>query len=239
MERIIQFSRSVLYRKYKFEISPEDEAEHMQIKAVLDSCNFGFQNFMWQNHSSIDAKEREALKLARIHFGVCWIWIRTTLAIEESAYDPYVAEFTEIVDLCETLVSCSPPFSFNVGYIAPLYFVACKCRDRILRRRAVDLLYQAAPRREMLYTAEQAYKVAVRIIQLEEAGMDPTSTMRLPEDCSRIHFAEISQVDPSRPGPGKPKNVVFFSKPDGVTGEWKVQREFMVSTDIEAEYCSL
>ena len=112
--------------------------------------------------------------------------------------------------------------------------VAIKCRDRRLRRRAVALLYQASPGREMLFTAEQAYRVAVRVIQLEEAGMDSSIT-KLPAECSRIHFADISQGDYAQPcsaDSARLLGITFCSKPDGLEGEWTRQTEYMVSTDI-------
>jgi hypothetical protein len=225
-----RFVASVMSRKYSFEILPEDEVKHAQIMALLDSLDFSIQNFLLQNYCSINPKEWEALALSRINFKTCWIIYRTILAIEESVFDRYTTEFTQIVDLCETLISHSPLFSFNIGYTASLYYVACKCRDRILRRRAVALLYQAAPRREVLYNAEQSYKIAVHTIQLEEAGMDPR-TMGLPPECSRIHSTKVSRGDPPRPGSRSLASVTFFSKPDGPRGEWKTQTEYMVSTN--------
>jgi hypothetical protein len=229
MQQSSRFIASVVSRKYNFEILPEDEVKHARIMAHLDSLHFSAQTFLLQIYPSVNTREREGLILSQIHFETWWLIYRTILAIEESVFDQYTTEFTRIVDSCETLISHSPSFSFNVGYTGSLYFVACKCRDRILRRRAVALLYQIAPRREVLYTAEQSYKIAVRTIQLEEAGMDP-GTMDVPPECSRIHSTDISHGDPARPGSGRLASVTFFSKPDGPRGNWKTQTEYMVST---------
>ena len=234
LERSLQFTSSVLSRKYRFEILPEDEAEQTRIKALINSCHLHLQMSVQRNCSAIDTKEQEALTLAQIHFNMGWICIRTALIVDQSAYDQYIVNFAAIIDLCETFVSFSVPFSFNIGYISALYFVAIKCRDRRLRRRAVALLYQASPGREMLFTAEQAYRVAVRVIQLEEAGMDSSIT-KLPAECSRIHFADISQDEPAQPGSAGSAGsaalvrVTFCSKPDGLEGEWMRQTEHMVS----------
>ena len=231
LERSFQFTSSVLSRKYSFELLPEDEAEQTRIKSLINSCYLCLQMCVQQNYSVMNTKEQEAVTLVHIYFNISWICIRTALIVDQSAYDQYIVKFTAIVDMCETLISFSVPFSFNTGYIYALYFVAIKCRDRRLRRRAVVLLYRASPGREILLTAEQAYRVAVRVIQLEEAGMDSSIT-KLPTESSRIHFVDISRdqsVQQGSVGSATQVSVTFCSKPDGLKGEWVRRTEYMVS----------
>ncbi|KAF1982122.1 hypothetical protein K402DRAFT_397855 [Aulographum hederae CBS 113979] len=68
-----------------------------------------------------------------------------------------------------------PKFSFELGLIAPIYFVAIKCRDPYTRRSALSLLHRADKRREGLVDATRAFKIASRVVELEEAHLRPAN----------------------------------------------------------------
>lgn len=64
----------------------------------------------------------------------------------------------------------SPVFSLDLGIVPPLFDVACRCRDPVIRRRAAWLLH-ASPRQEGIWSSTLAARVVERVIQIEEQGL--------------------------------------------------------------------
>ncbi len=60
-------------------------------------------------------------------------------------------------------------FSADLGIVPPLYVVATKSRDRILRRRAIDLLRSSA-RREGMWDSELVARIGMWVMGIEEEG---------------------------------------------------------------------
>ncbi|KAJ5757801.1 uncharacterized protein N7511_006495 [Penicillium nucicola] len=65
-------------------------------------------------------------------------------------------------------------FSLSLGIVTPLYLCATRCRESYVRHRAIDLML-SCQRREGLWDAELAGRVAKRVVQIEEnaAGIEP------------------------------------------------------------------
>ncbi|KAK3359990.1 hypothetical protein B0T25DRAFT_446507 [Lasiosphaeria hispida] len=64
-------------------------------------------------------------------------------------------------------------FSADLGIVPPLFVVATKCRDRDLRKQAIQLL-QSSPRREGMWDSELTARIALWIAEIEE-GVDGES----------------------------------------------------------------
>ncbi|CAK7263362.1 hypothetical protein SEPCBS119000_000432 [Sporothrix epigloea] len=60
-------------------------------------------------------------------------------------------------------------FSADLGIVPPLYVVATKSRDRVLRRRAIELLHSSA-RREGMWDSELAARIGMWVVNIEEEG---------------------------------------------------------------------
>lgn len=67
-----------------------------------------------------------------------------------------------------------PSFSADLGIVPPLYVVATKCRDPVLRRQAIRLLRSSA-RREGMWDSELTARIAMWIAEVEEEGVFPPS----------------------------------------------------------------
>ena len=93
-----------------------------------------------------------------------------------------------------------PTFSLSVGIITPLYVCVTRCRDPIIRRRALRLLHKCN-RKEGVWDSRLSARVAQRIVEIEEAGAIPaddepgdvpflvTSAVQIPES-SRVRELE-------------------------------------------------
>jgi hypothetical protein len=106
---------------------------------------------------------------------------------DECIWDELMSNWTEIIELAEEFVNCSMRedrsvwrslgerqkqviFDLDTGLIVPLYFVAGKCRDSRIRRKAIQLL-RASERQEGVSNSLMTAKVAERLVEIEEEGL--------------------------------------------------------------------
>ncbi|MCJ1325414.1 hypothetical protein MMC10_002077 [Thelotrema lepadinum] len=85
------------------------------------------------------------------------------------------------VDLSEDTSSSSPSFSLDSGINVHLYTVAYRCRDPVIRRRAIAML-RSANRHEGLWRSDLVAYVAERIVTLEEEGLTVRSCRDVPDE---------------------------------------------------------
>ncbi|OAA61118.1 Zn(2)-C6 fungal-type DNA-binding domain protein [Niveomyces insectorum RCEF 264] len=62
-------------------------------------------------------------------------------------------------------------FSADLGIVPPLYVVATKSRDRVIRRQAIQLLRSSA-RREGMWDSELTARIGMWVMEIEEEGLD-------------------------------------------------------------------
>lgn len=60
-----------------------------------------------------------------------------------------------------------PSFSADLGIVPPLFVVATKCRDPVIRRQAIQLL-KSSSRREGMWDSELAARIGIWIAEIEE-----------------------------------------------------------------------
>jgi len=77
-----------------------------------------------------------------------------------------------------------PSFSADLGIVPPLFVVATKCRDPVLRRQAIQLL-KSSSRREGMWDSELAARIGVWIVSIEEGEDIVTAVDSPPVDRSR------------------------------------------------------
>jgi hypothetical protein len=68
-----------------------------------------------------------------------------------------------------------PSFSADLGIVPPLFVVATKCRDPIIRRQAIQLMRSSA-RREGMWDSELAARIGIWIAGIEENDQDVPPT---------------------------------------------------------------
>ncbi|KAH8799749.1 hypothetical protein F5884DRAFT_811148 [Xylogone sp. PMI_703] len=128
------------------------------------------------------------VNILRLHHHTILVWLSVCLSVDGADLDLHTSNFEEIVRLCESLARDLPPkrnspgaattltpqtpgynkFSFGMGMIPSLYWVARECRDATIRERALDLLLKAPPR-ESLWDAHVFSKLAQRARAIEES----------------------------------------------------------------------
>ena len=148
-----------------------------------------------------------------------WIWLSCCTDPLEMEYDNHLDGFQQLVSMEEVLVNnwsatnmtatTELNFTHDMEFVAPTYFTTFRCRDPIVRRKALSLL-QKCKRREGLWDSEQCVAMAKRILAFEEAGLSGPLDHRYPPTKSRIHDA-VCGVDQ-----GPSFRATFFTLPDGL-----------------------
>ncbi|TVY39574.1 Transcriptional regulatory protein [Lachnellula occidentalis] len=106
------------------------------------------------------------------------ILLRRVPRDSEMVFDAALSDFQYIVRTCALLLSSqeqiqlplNPRFSFEFGVVAALHLVATKCRDPVVRREAVDLLW-SNPRQEGMWEGVICARIGLWILNSEEAGL--------------------------------------------------------------------
>ncbi|KAG8526874.1 uncharacterized protein KY384_008303 [Bacidia gigantensis] len=150
--------------------------------------------------NTLDARSMRGARLLQIShvFGLVSLLIQAP-ALVETNFDPYVSKFQRIIDLARLVLEPQKQevtdktfkieFVLDMQLVAPLYAVAHRCRDPVIRREAVYLL-KHRPWREGLWDSSLAAVTAEKIISLEEESLvSVTSCHDVPE------WARIRNVD--------------------------------------------
>jgi len=223
----MRFIEKARYKAAEFRIDVEDLIKQINLQAKLDEWYDQLNNLLeCMKYAGHQAKQ-QSLNILLIHYKVMYIWTRVCTTMSEMATDSYHAEFDELVRNAEQLVQPSLaltthlPLSFEMQFLAPVYYAALKCRHFAIRRRALKML-QLAPRWDGMWNAHWAYVTAKRIIQLEESHINEQG---LPDETSRIHGLPLPHEE-SLAHPGTVE-AEFHTKPFGLSGEWRVVTEYI------------
>lgn len=107
-----------------------------------------------------------------VHHRAALILLNTVNAEYEIAFNEHLADFEFIVDEVGDLLSNGSamcPRKIQIGMIPPLFLAATKCRDNLIRKRALTALHQV-PHYEHLWTSCTAHQIAQQVVWLEESG---------------------------------------------------------------------
>ncbi|KAI1309181.1 hypothetical protein F5Y03DRAFT_74134 [Xylaria venustula] len=126
-----------------------------------------------------------------MRYQICCVWVKTAYEFEETAYDQCLDNFRSMVSAAAMVESAdysakAVKFTFEMGFIPLLFFVAMKCRCLETRLLALSLMKRLSPARENLWEMATFFAAAKRIIEIEHGAT-------ITDDC---HLS----WDPSCPG---------------------------------------
>jgi len=125
-----------------------------------------------------------------------------------------------------------PSFSADLGIIPPLFVVATKCRERRIRRAAIELL-RSSPRREGMWDSELSARIGAYIAAVEE---EDDSAARLERSVSDA--ASLSSGTPGSPVSSQNGSVDAGAlRPLGPGGNarWGQRNDSVAGSGIEDE----
>ncbi len=149
---------------------------------LLERISFAFENNDAELANREEATECAVLWLAYL---VTYIKLSTSLDPDEITYDSYLPQFRAIIEHSEAVLgqiladenilsrndAASPPrklFTIEEKFIHPLYFTAFKCRDSLIRQRAIALMRVAG--KEGAWDGIVFARIAEHVKVLEEEG---------------------------------------------------------------------
>jgi hypothetical protein len=163
---------------------------------------------MW--HETRTPGERYIMAALLMHWHMCFVMLSACTSPLQSAFDNHYGDFAAIVENARSCLQLKAvienggrTYTLRTDVIEPLLFTATRCRDPMLRRRALHLLREA-PLGTGLWSLVAAPFVVEKMIALEEGdehySEDPTST-QAPSEEDRIHhvgFVNESVADGCR-----------------------------------------
>jgi hypothetical protein len=195
----------------------------MQLKRERDTYLQAFQR--WNTSfrpllaESLKDYNTKATRSAALALEIRWECLNATLRVNhflgEMDYDNVTDAFERVVSIGRELIACEeensdPKYSSQGALILSLYSVALKCRDRKIRRAAIELL-ETKPRRESVIDSTFQAKLARLQMEIEEFGIGENEV--IPEE-NRIRaiksFADLQ---------GRKGNMKYLKK-DKETGEF-------------------
>ncbi|KAF4290227.1 hypothetical protein CNMCM8686_001399 [Aspergillus fumigatus] len=177
--------------------------------------------------------------LLRIQHRTNQILASVALSRDELIYDQLDEDFRAIVSYAEDLIELNASldkdsvlsvFSLESGLVSSLGYTARKCRNPVLRRKAIRLLYRC-PRKEGLWGVQQYAVIARIIVQAEEAAVAHLPlAQRIPEDRHRVYTVHIQNRNCSS------CRLVLMYLPENGDGEWHCRvREVEFAAEVQAE----
>ncbi|KAL1843505.1 hypothetical protein VTJ49DRAFT_1376 [Mycothermus thermophilus] len=221
MDECLRFSKKT--RVAKLSTVPAEkmrEFERQQDYLLRKLARFNVAFSMYRSSLPLDSPP-DSVALLQVHALTTFIWVSTALSQHETVFDDYVETFSAIIPLATEFINslnARPPsgvtdarrfgtvFTFEMSIIAPLYFVAAKCRHPVIRRAALELLRRNPARRENLWRAGFMAVIAERTMRLEEKHLRPESRPHSrqpsPPELSGLFPdpATMAQQDPWGPG---------------------------------------
>lgn len=173
------------------------QADHrVQLERWLQTLNA----FLTDYSVKMGSKELRGAVVLKIHHITCRILLEATIYDHETGFDDLTDEFARIIALAETLTKIPsstpgsgtrPAYSFDMGILPPLYYTAVRCRDPIIRRKALALL-SASPRREGVWDSLVLAAIVRWVIGEEESDLDEVTCAEDIPRTVRIYMVERS-----------------------------------------------
>ncbi|OAA79509.1 hypothetical protein LEL_02995 [Akanthomyces lecanii RCEF 1005] len=177
-----------------------DEAEAAQRQSVIDKYSRHLNDWAvhWEEWCAANkiASRSMAILNVRLWFACAKALVETGFRGPESRYDKATDMFRDVVSFSDKLASAifqesgAISLSLDLGYMIPTFFVATRCRDPSIRRRALVVL-QSYPRHEGAWQSGPAAVIAERWIAVEESGLvDVHEAAHIPES-HRVVLMEV------------------------------------------------
>ena len=179
------------------------DTRHSGAYSHVKKWGTAFQAFLDTNERSLNNTELQAARTLQLSQTCCHLYldiVASKVLGNECAWDKQIETFKRCVELASLIVEFplsdlgkdkrSPEFSLDRNIIAPMYATAHRCRDPIIRREAVAILY-AASRQEGVWNSTLTARVAERLIGIEEEGLGSVTCAQDVPEWSRIADVEV------------------------------------------------
>lgn len=222
-------------------IEPGAVAEQTRLLGLMDDWHLSLEHLMHNEGAVEPGQLMNGYNVVLSSTISVRVWLEACLSPNETDWDNYKSKFEEMVQLAEPVIydslrfpdQPSKSFSFELGIIPTLQFVAWKCRWPKIRRKALFLL-RNAPKRECVFDSSYAHALYERVRVLEESSLNLSEGQvpaddQLPPEHARIHVIDLPPLETTLHG----RPVNFLSRPGGVEQGWSVRSECLQLNDVE------
>lgn len=154
-------------------------------------------------HGPLPGADRRTVALLELHRLEIEINLKNFL-VEKAGrdlmlWDDFMEEYVKMLDLAviaaglddEGTVIQQPHFHMECGISLPVCAVAGRCRDPVLRRKALSIL-QAMSKQEGIWSSALTAQIGRRVVEMEEEGRDVKSCKDIPVEARllalRVHI---------------------------------------------------
>ena len=184
------------------EFNLQQETRCMKFSIMVKKWEAAFQAFLQESGKSLDRQSLRGARTLEIIHIFCAIYseMLNEGLLSELMWDRFTERLNHITELASLIIgpTCDdvlrkqqPKFSQDVNIVPPLYAVAHRCRDPVIRRRAVALLY-AAPRQEGVWDSILTARVAENVISIEENGLGHVASAQDVPEWARISDVHVN-----------------------------------------------
>jgi hypothetical protein len=157
--------------------APASIREDTKSTAALEEWSAAFDDYRIRNDRRLNAVEKRNCFILEMQQRGIELSILARTFQSEMVFDEYLPQFARIVALGRYVAESKKDTltfgkilhhpKFDSAMILPLYLVASRCRDPMLRRQALDVL-AVGPRQEGVWNGRILMSVAEKIIETEE-----------------------------------------------------------------------
>jgi hypothetical protein len=156
---------------------------------LLSEYSDVFEDFVAHNSHDLNARALNSIRTLKVQQLIMYMMLhadRITTTEDETTWDHFIPQMEEIVSLSAAVIAESaridnlgPTFTLDGGIVVPLFLVASKCRNKVLRRKAMDLM-ASQQRQEGLWDSKLVGRVMERVVAIEESGLVETDGEDIP-----------------------------------------------------------
>ncbi|KAL8672069.1 MAG: hypothetical protein Q9168_003464 [Polycauliona sp. 1 TL-2023] len=185
------------------------EANRAYFRTILGKWMSAFQALLDSSVATMNSKSLQAAMLLKMdgkmlimHLEVLDFQVlRDQIVQNQMCWDQVMPMFENLVEVSATIIDAQntgdekvpqrPSFQLDHSIIGPLFSVGHKCRDPVLRRKAISMLY-SAPRQEGAWDSILTARVCERIMRLEEEGLGEVKCAADIPDWKRISEIDVT-----------------------------------------------
>ncbi|KAI1429668.1 hypothetical protein F5Y12DRAFT_330056 [Xylaria sp. FL1777] len=155
-------------------VSPDLIAERDLTRTLLDKWHSSFAQLVSTSPGPKLAGICRCTMFMR--YQICRVWVETPFEFHETAYDAHLEIFRSIVNSAAAIESSdycarAVKFTFEMGFIPLLFFVAAKCRCLKTRLLALSLMKRLSAAKENLWEMVMMFTSAKRVIEIEHGAI--------------------------------------------------------------------
>lgn len=224
----------ILARPHTEPPSPEDEAKQQRLIEDFQKWHKSFEVMMKKPPKTIGIRDPRAPLALLIEYHVSYFWLCKCNAKYETEYDEHMSNYTKIIESAEEIIELTKTLSkpssiprrfFMEAPITPsLYWTAYKCRDPLLRRRAIKAILNF-PACQGGWENRRHAASATRIMEIEEG---PVWHLPIEERFVKNEWRVIEPLQrPSDAQINQGTHLLLLLKPFGPDGSFVERWEYV------------